>query len=153
MCKLCNSDSPPISKSKQPINLVVQDYIGTLPCSKCAQVLIKMQHDNPTKSMDCLVLTKLYWKYRPFTNTQLGIQKQAKSHLKCVMGIQPVRNRSTGIVVYKAYVRNKIISNYLGTFPTLSDAVNAKIVFLQNNGRTKGLTQLTNKLKELTCQK
>ena len=154
MCKLCNSDSPPISNSKQPINIVARDYIGTFPCSRCAQVLRVMQLSSPDKSFDYIILTKLYWKYRAFNHTELGVKKQASSHLKCILGIQPIRNRSTGIVVYKAYIRNagKNQHDYLGTFQTLQSAVEAKITFFQNSGRTKGLNQLLNKLKELTCQ-
>jgi hypothetical protein len=152
MCKLCNSDSPPILSSKQPINIVARDYIGTFPCKKCARVLQTTQLGNPDKSFDYIILTKLYWRYRAFNNTQLGAKKQASSQLKCILGIQPIRKRSTGIVIYKAYVRGKNQTDYLGTFPTLQSAVEAKITFLQNSGRTKGLNQLLNKLKELTCQ-
>ena len=153
MCKLCNSDSPPILSSKQPINHVVKDYIGTFPCKSCARTLLESQRTHSDKSLDYLVITKLYWKYRQFTHQQLGAKAQHASQLKCVMGIQPVCNRSTGIIVYKAYVAcyNPRRNEYLGTFSTLSEAVNAKVYYMQLYGHTKGLTQLTNKLKELSC--
>lgn len=153
MCKLCNSDSPPILSSKQLINHVVKDYIGTFPCKSCARTLQISQQTHTDKSLDYLIITKLYWKYRQFTNQQLGTKAHHASQLKSVMGIQPVRNRSTGIVVYKAYVTcyTPKRKEYLGTFLTLSEAVNAKVHYMQLHGHTKGLTQLTNKLKELSC--
>ena len=153
MCKLCNSDSPLILSSKQPINHIVKDYIGTFPCSICAQALFKTQRYNPNKSLDDIILTKLYIRYRGFTHQQLGAKAHHASQLKCIMGVQPVRNRSTGIIVYKAYVAcyNPRRNEYLGTFSTLSEAVNAKVHYMQLHGHTKGLTQLTNKLKELSC--
>lgn len=69
------------------------------------------------------------------------------------MGIRPIRNRSTGIVVYKAYVTNSKLKSsiYLGTFSILSEAVNAKVHYMQSHGHTNGITNLTNKLKELSC--
>ena len=150
MCKLCNSDSPPILSSKRPISHVVKDYIGTFPCKSCAKTLAESQRTHPNKSLDSLVITKLYWKYRQFTHQQLGAKAHHASQLKSVMGI---RNRSTGIVVYKAYVAcyNPRRNQYLGTFSTLSEAINAKVHYMQLNSQTKGLTQLTNKLKELSC--
>lgn len=153
MCKLCNSDSPPILSSKQPINHVVKDYIGTFPCKCCTKTLLESQRNHPDKSIDYIILTKLYIRYRQFTHQQLGAKAQHASQLKCIMGVQPVRNRSTGIVVYKAYVAcyHPKRNEYLGTFSTLSEAVNAKVHYMQLNGQTQGLTQLTNKLKELSC--
>ena len=153
MCKLCNSDSPTILSSKQPINHVVKDYIGTFPCKSCAKTLLESQRNHPDKSIDYIILTKLYIRYRGFTNQQLGAKAQQASQLKMIMGIQPLRNRSTGIIVYKAYVAryHPRRNEYLGTFSTLSEAVNAKVHYMQLNGQTQGLTQLTNKLKELSC--
>lgn len=153
MCKLCNSDSPPILSSKQPINHVVKDYIGTFPCKSCARTLQISQRTHSDKSLDYLVITKLYIKYRQFTHQQLGAKAQQASQLKGIFGIQPIRNRSTGIIVYKAYITNSKLKprSYLGTFSTLSEAVNAKVHYMQLHGHTKGLTQLTNKLKELSC--
>ena len=153
MCKLCNSDSPPILSSKQPINHVVKDYIGTFPCKSCARTLQASQRTHPDKSLDYIVITKLYWKYRQFTYQQLGIKAHHASQLKSVMGIQPICNRSTKVVVYKARITNSKLKSsiYLGTFSTLLEAVNAKVHYMQSHGRTKGLTQLTNKLKELSC--
>lgn len=153
MCKLCNSDSPPILSSKQLINDVVKDYIGTFPCNSCARTLLESQRTHPDKSLDHLVITKLYWRYRQFTCQQLGIKAHHASQLKHVMGIRPIRNRSTGIVVYKAYVTNSKLKSsiYLGTFSILSEAVNAKVHYMQSHGHTNGITNLTNKLKELSC--
>ena len=66
MCKLCNSDSLPIKSSKVLINIMAKDYIGTFPCSICAQALFKTQRYNPNKSLDDIIITKLYNKYRAF---------------------------------------------------------------------------------------
>ena len=153
MCKLCNSDSPPILSSKKPISHVVKDYIGTFPCSICARTLLKSQRTHPDKSLDHLVITKLYWKYRQFTCQQLGVKAHHASELKCIMGVQPVRNRSTGIIVYKAYVacHNPRRKEYIGTFSTLSEALEVKLKYMQEHRHTNGITNLINKLKELSC--
>ena len=154
MCKLCNSDSPPIKSSKGLINLIAKDYIGTFPCESCARTLAQSQQTHKDKSADYIILTKLYVKYRQFTYQQLGAKAQQASQLKCIFGIQPIRNRSTGIIVYKGYVTNSKLKShiYLGTFSTLSEAINAKVHYMQSHGHTKGLNNLINKLKELSCQ-
>ena len=151
MCKLCNSDSPPILSSKQPINHVVKDYIGTFPCSICAQALFKTQKYNPNKSLDNIIITKLYNKYRAFNYAQLSNSKQIATTPTAVLGIQPVFHISTGQTVYKAAVNTVKGRVYLGLFPTLTEALEIKLKYMQEHGHTKGITNLTNKLKELSC--
>ena len=151
MCKLCNSDSPPILSSKQPINHIVKDYIGTFPCSICAQALFKTQRYNPDKSMDDIIITKLYNKYRAFNCAQLAYSKQIATTPIAVLGIQPVFHRSTGQTVYKAAVNTAKGRVYLGIFPTLTEALEIKVKYMQEHNLVKGITNLTNKLKELSC--
>lgn len=151
MCKLCNSDSPPILSSKQPINHVAKDYIGHFPCSTCASTLSKTQRYNPDKSMDDIIITKLYNKYRAFNCAQLAYSKQIATTPTAVLGIQPVFHRSTGQTVYKAAVNTVKGRVYLGLFPTLTEALEVKVKYMQEHNLVKGITNLSNKLKELTC--
>ena len=151
MCKLCNSDSQPILSSKVPINLIARDYIGHFPCSVCASALQKTQRYNPDKSMDDIIITKLYNKYRAFNYAQLGYSKQVATTPTAVLGIQPILRRSTGQTVYKAAINTAKGRVYLGLFPTLTEALEVKLKYMQEHGHTKGITNLTNKLKELSC--
>ena len=151
MCKLCNSDSQPILSSKVPINLIARDYIGHFPCSVCASALKKTQQYNPNKSMDDIIITKLYNKYRAFNYAQLAYSKQIATTPTAVLGIQPVFHRSTGQTVYKAAVNTAKGRVYLGLYPTLTEALEVKLKYMQEHGHTNGIINLTNKLKELSC--
>lgn len=152
MCKLCNSDSQPILSSKVPINLIARDYIGHFPCKICASALKKTQQHNPNKSMDAIIITKLYNKYRAFNYAQLAYSKQIATTPTAVLGIQPVFNRSTGQTVYTAAVNTTKERVYLGIFPTLTEALEVKVKYMQEHNLVKGIANLSNKLKELTCQ-
>lgn len=151
MCKLCNSDSPPIRSTKVLINIIAKDYIGTFPCALCAQALFKTQRYNPNKSLDDIIITKLYNKYRAFNYSQLSNSKQIATTPTAVLGIQPVFHRSTGQTVYKSSVNTAKGRVYLGLFPTLTEALEVKLKYMQEHGHTNGITNLTNKLKELSC--
>lgn len=152
MCKLCNSDSQPILSSKVPINLIARDYIGHFPCSICASALSKTQRYNPDKSMDDIIITKLYNKYRTFNYAQLSNSKQQATTPTAVLGIQPILHRSTGQIVYKSSVNTAKGRVYLGLFPTLTEALEVKVKYMQEHNLVKGIANLSNKLKELTCQ-
>ena len=151
MCKLCNSDSPPIKSSKVLINIIAKDYIGTFPCSICAQALFKTQRYNPNKSFDDIIITKLYNKYRAFNYSQLSNSKQQAESSSSIFNIQPIFHRSTGQTVYKSGVNTIKGRIYLGIFPTLTEALEVKLKYMQEHGHTNGITNLTNKLKELSC--
>ena len=151
MCKLCNSDSLPIKSSKVLINIMAKDYIGTFPCSICAQALFKTQRYNPNKSLDDIIITKLYNKYRAFNYSQLSNSKQQAESGSSIFGIQPIFHRSTGQTVYKSGVNTIKGRIYLGLYPTLSEALEVKLKYMQEHGHTNGITNLTNKLKELSC--
>ena len=151
MCKLCNSDSPPILSSKVPINLIARDYIGHFPCSTCANTLSKTQRYNPNKSLDDIIITKLYNKYRAFNYSQLSNSKQQAESGNSIFGIQPIFHRSTGQTVYKSGVNTIKGRVYLGLYPTLTEALEVKLKYMQEHGHTNGITNLTNKLKELSC--
>ena len=152
MCKLCNSDSQPILSSKVPINLIARDYIGHFPCNICASALQKTQRYNPDKSMDDIIITKLYNKYRAFNCAQLSYSKQIGTNSTAVLGIQPILRRSTGQTVYKSAVNTAKGRMYLGLFPTLTEALEIKLKYMQEHNLVKGIANLSNKLKELTCQ-
>ena len=152
MCKLCNSDSQPILSSKVPINLIARDYIGHFPCHICASALQKTQRYNPDKSMDDIIITKLYNKYRAFNHAQLSYSKQIATNSTAILGIQPILRRSTGQTVYKSSVNTAKGRVYLGLFPTLTEALEVKVKYMQEHNLVKGIANLSNKLKELTCQ-
>lgn len=152
MCKLCNSDSQPILSSKIPINLIARDYIGHFPCPTCAQALSKTQQHNPDKSMDDIIITKLYNKYRAFNCVQLSKSKQQATTPTAVLGIQPIFHRRTEQIVYKSSVNTTKGRVYLGLFPTLTEALEVKVKYMQEHNLVKGIANLSNKLKELTCQ-
>lgn len=151
MCKLCNSDSPPIRSTKVLINIIAKDYIGTFPCAICAQALFKTQRYNPNKSLDDIIITKLYNKYRAFNHVQLSNSKLQAESGSSMFGIQPIFHRSTGQTVYKSGVNTIKGRVYLGLYPTLSEALEVKLKYMQEHGHTNGITNLTNKLKELSC--
>ena len=151
MCKLCNSDSPPIRSTKVLINIIAKDYIGTFPCAICAQALFKTQRYNPNKSLDDIIITKLYNKYRAFNHVQLFNSKLQAGSGSSIFGIQPIFHRSTGQTVYKSGVNTIKGRVYLGLYPTLSEALEVKLKYMQEQGHTNGITNLINKLKELSC--
>ena len=151
MCKLCNSDSPPILSSKQPINHVVKDYIGTFPCLTCVQALRNTERYNPSKSLDDIVITKLYNKYRAFNASQLSYAKTKASLANSILGIQPIFQRKAETIIYRVTINTTNGQIYLGLYPTLTEALEVKIKYMQEHNLVKGLTQLTNKLKELSC--
>ena len=145
MCKLCNSDSLPIKSSKVLINIMAKDYIGTFPCNVCAQALFKTQRYNPNKSIDDIIITKLYNKYRAFNYSQLSNSKQQAESGSSIFGIQPIFHRSTGQTVYKSGINTIKGRVYLGLYPTLSEALEVKLKYMQEHGHTNGITNLTNK--------
>ena len=151
MCKLCNSDSPPIKSSKVIINIIAKDYIGTFPCAVCAQALCRTKQYNPHKSLDDIIITKLYNKYRAFNYVQLYNSKLRAESGSSILGIQPIFQRGTGTTAYKASVHTATGRVYLGLYSTLIEALEVKIKYLQEHGHTKSITHLTNKLKGFAC--
>ena len=162
MCKLCNTNSPPASvKSVIYANKleVVKQYIGTYPCIKCThQIMTWSRATNDSTQIDQYILFKLFRMYAlvNFTKEQLAKRKSyntVKSHHKqaALPGIRQIITKSIGNVRY--IVRHRTGPEqqiHLGTYPTLSEALQVKVNYMQQNGCTKGLTQLSNKLKELT---
>ena len=113
---------------------------------------------NDSTQIDQYILFKLFRVYAlaNFTKEQLAKRKSyntVKSHHKqsALPGIQQIITKSTGTVKYLVRHRlNKDQQVTIGTYPTLSEALQVKVNYMQQNGYTKGLTQLSNKLKELT---
>ena len=162
MCKLCNTNSPPVV-SKSVIYAdkleVVKQYIGTYPCIKCThQIMTWSRATNDSTQIDQYILFKLFRIYAlaNFTKEQLAKRKSyntVKSHHKqaALPGIRQIITKSTGNVKY--LVRHRVNQQqqiHLGTYPTLSEALQVKVNYMQQNGCKQGLTQLSNKLKELT---
>ena len=162
MCKLCNTNSPPASVNsiKYADKLeVVKQYIGTYPCIKCtSQLMTWSRATNDSTQIDQYILFKLFRMYAlaNFTKEQLAKRKSyniVKSHHKqaALPGIRQVLTKSTGNVKYIVRHRaNQQQQIHLGTYPTLSEALQVKVNYMQQNGCKRGLTQLSNKLKELT---
>ena len=162
MCKLCNTNSPPVyvNSIKYADKLeVVKQYIGTYPCRQCTHQLMKWSRttNNPNQ-FDQYILFKLFRAYAlaNFTKEQLAKRKSyntVKSHHKqaALPGIRQIITKSTGNVKY--LVRHRVNQQQqvtIGTYPTLSEALQVKVNYMQQNGCKRGLTQLSNKLKELT---
>ena len=113
---------------------------------------------NTPTQFDQYILFKLFRVYAlaNFTKEQLAKRKSyntVKSHHKqaALPGIRQIITKSTGTVKY--LVRHRFNKNQqvtIGTYPTLSEALQVKVNYMQQNGCTKGLIQLSNKLKELT---
>ena len=162
MCKLCNTNSPPasVNSPKYADKLeIVKQYIGTYPCIKCThQIMIWSSTTNDSTQIDQYILFKLFRMYAlaNFTKEQLAKRKSyntVKSHHKqaALPGIRQIITKSTGNVKYLVRHRfNKDQQLNLGTYPTLSEALQVKVNYMQQNGCKRGLTQLSNKLKELT---
>ena len=162
MCKLCNTNSPPayVNSIKYADKLeVVKQYIGTYPCIKCTnQIMTWSRATNDSTQIDQYILFKLFRIYAlaNFTKEQLAKRKSyntVKSHHKqaALPGIRQVLTKSTGNVKYS--VRHRVNQQQqvtIGTYPTLSEALQVKVNYMQQNGCKQGLTQLSNKLKELT---
>ena len=162
MCKLCNTNSPPayVNSAKYADKLeVVKQYIGTYPCKQCTNQLMTWSRatNNPTQ-FDQYILFKLFRVYvlTNFTKEQLAERKchsvKVSQHKKAVLpGIRQVANKVSGSVSY--LVRHRVGLEQqlsLGTYPTLSEALQVKVNYMQQNDCKRGLTQLSNKLKELT---
>ena len=162
MCKLCNTNSPPASVNsiKYADKLeIIKQYIGTYPCIKCTnQIMTWTRATNDSTQIDQYILFKLFRMYAlaNFTKEQLAKRKSyntVKSHHKqaALPGIRQIITKSTGNVTYLVRHRaNPQQQLNLGTYSTLSEALQVKVNYMQQNGCTKGLTQLSNKLKELT---
>ena len=162
MCKLCNTNSPPvISKSVIYADKleVVKQYIGTYPCTKCThQIMTWSRTTNDSTQFDQYILFKLFRVYAlaNFTKEQLAKRKSynviASHHRQAALpGIRQIITKSTGNVTYLVRHRaNPQQQLNLGTYSTLSEALQVKVNYMQQNGCKQGLTQLSNKLKELT---
>lgn len=162
MCKLCNTNSPPasVNSPKYAAKLeIVKQYIGTYPCIKCThQIMTWSRATNDSTQIDQYILFKLFRTYAlaNFTKEELAKRKSyntVKAHHKqaALPGIRQILTKSTGNVAYLVRHRTGPEQQLnLGTYPTLSEALQVKVNYMQQNGCTKGLTQLSNKLKELT---
>ena len=162
MCKLCNTNSPPASVNsiKYADKLeIIKQYIGTYPCIKCThQIMTWSRATNDSTQIDQYILFKLFRTYAlaNLTKEELAKRKSyntVKAHHKqaALPGIRQILTKSTGNVTYLVRHRlNKDQQVTIGTYPTLSEALQVKVNYMQQNGCTKGLTQLSNKLKELT---
>ena len=162
MCKLCNTNSPPasVNSTKYADKLeIVKQYIGTYPCKQCTNQLMTWSRatNNPTQ-FDQYILFKLFRVYvlTNFTKEQLAERKaysvRLTQHKKAVLpGIRQVSNKVSGSITYQVRHRINLEQQLnLGTYPTLSEALQVKVNYMQQNGCKQGLTQLSNKLKELT---
>jgi len=162
MCKLCNTNSPPIKgrsiKYQDKIEILKQ-YIGTYPCEKCThQIRTWIKSTNNPTQFDQYVLFKLFRIYvlANFTKKQLAKRKSynvINAHYKqsILPGIRQIVTKSTGSVSYLVRHRfSETCQITIGTYPTLSEALQVKVNYMQQNGCTRGLTQLSNKLKELS---
>ena len=162
MCKLCNTNSTPVfvNSIKYADKLeVVKQYIGTYPCIKCTRHLMTWtKATNTPTQFDQYILFKLFRVYAlaNFTDKQLAKRKsdiamRGRQTQSVLPGIRQILTKSTGNVAYLVRHRTEPQQQvFIGTYPTLSEALQVKVNYMQQNGCKRGLTQLSNKLKELT---
>ena len=162
MCKLCNTNSQPSKPkySKYFDNLeIVKQYIGTYPCVKCTNLIrVWYRTIKDSTQIDQYILFKLFRVYAlaNFTKEQLAKRKSKQAmrghqSQSVLPGIKQIINKSTGNMSYAVHHSigpDKKLS--IGTYPTLTEALQVKVNYMQQNGCKRGLTQLSNKLKELT---
>ena len=152
MCKLCdNPNRPPLENTKHPIAYIVKDYIGTYPCEICLKLIKQRQTRHPGKTLDSIILKKLYLTYRNFEASLLSSAKQRmyKEKVKYILGIAITLTKEKGLRYHPTIgAVNKII--YLPVCSTLQEALQNKYDYMAANGHVQGLTQLKNKLKELS---
>lgn len=155
MCKLCkNPNMKPLVKTKHRFLEEVNDYIGENPCSYCLAVINKTYQRHPNMSIDYIILRKLYLLNRPFSNEELGAAKQSlymhKQKVNYILGIRVLTTSKSTSYLPKINNSNKGVTICLPVCHTLQEAVQSKYDYMVANGHTKGLTQLKNKLKDLS---
>lgn len=154
MCKLCNTDRKPLVETKYRFLEEVNDYLGENPCSVCLLTINKTYNRHPNMPIDYVILRKLYLINRAFTGTKLTAAKQniyrSKQKVEYILGIKVLTTSKS--TTYYPHINNSNtgINICLPVCSTLQEAVQSKYDYMEANGHTRGLTQLKNKLKELS---
>jgi len=165
MCKLCGSPELAPTRSgnwalTQPITdfiNIVHDYLGSYPCIKCrASFNANKANRSSDASIDSIILRKLYRSYVLPNYTAAQRRRSRMSKANChrkqfrILGIEAVVTRHK--TSYHPTVNDANRKHYLGTYPTLQEAIQTKLDYCLANNHPKAVAQLTNKLKELQCQ-
>jgi hypothetical protein len=162
MCKLCNTDRPPI---KKPINLlvheIIKEYTGEYACRVCAKTCFLFLEAEPNKSIDYWVMQRIFYNYyRALGNNSKELNRH-KKHLsrknysmnnmktRSILGVCVRENTATNRTVYIVSVKiNKKITQTV-TCNTFDEALATKIKYMVENNQSYALKNLKNKLKEL----
>lgn len=112
---------------------------------------------NTPTQFDQYILFKLFRVYAlaNFTDKQLAKRKsdlamRGRQTQSVLPGIRQIITKSTGNVAYLVRHRTGPQQVSIGTYQTISEALQVKVNYMQQIGCKRGLTQLSNKLKELT---
>jgi hypothetical protein len=161
MCKLCNTDRQIPTNVIAEVQFVAYEYLGEYMCQFCRSAVSKSISTG--KTPDEAIMLRLYKTYY-----QSLLSKKEKTKYKCSkyraasikettkFGIIITTNLNTKRTTYSPRItttvtagrrKNKTIS--LSPQATLIDALLVKLNYLQENGHTRSIAQITKQLKEL----
>lgn len=163
MCKLCNTDTPPVNSFKTKnkemmnyLNIHKQYMYNEMPCDKCIKGARTAISNNLRRSdflnlnWDHYILKKLYLTNRNFKAKELrNLKIEGRTIRKTVLGIRIKTNTNTNYTSYEARVTVKSKKKTIGVYSTFEQAINEKIAYLKATGHKNALTQLKNNLKEI----
>ena len=148
MCKLCNTDRPVSTRlSSAIVQIAVHEYLGEYCCNTCSTTLAEI-FKKDTNSLDRVILQRLYRSYRTYNSKDLAKSK-AKSSMRAPQGYL---GSAFGIKITNSTYIASINNIYLGTYSTLTEALEVKLKYCMENGHKRAIAQTQNKLKELQCQ-
>ena len=151
MCKLCNTDRPPAIKFKPRTRKsiafleIAEEYIGERPCRPCIRT-VENKWNRTIRSennLDKYILKKILRSYYG------AVLKPDTRKTVYIAGIYCKTNQNTGNTYYLARVFRSNGCTNIGTYPTLQEALQAKINYCVKNNITKSLLYMQNKLKGL----
>jgi len=151
MCKLCNTDRPPIKNSTYPELLIVKDYIREFPCKQCYSAITAAKSSKVNFDLDKYLLKKLFTKYRTMSPKDIWDAKNYKNQIiKTKFGIKIYINIKTNTHSYYPMITINGKSIYIGQVEkSLQKALQAKLKYMVKHNHTKGLKILQTKIRKL----
>ena len=148
MCKLCNTDRPATKlPSTTILQITVHEYLGEYCCGNCYTVLAGA-FKKDANSLDRVILQRLYRYYRTYDAKALTLAR-SKANMR---NTQIYIGSAFGIRITNSEYRARINRTYLGTYSTLTEALEVKLKYCIENGHKRAITQTKIKLKELQCK-
>jgi hypothetical protein len=163
MCKLCNTDRPPIVSPRKNllINETIKEYIGEYSCRRCVKFCSVVLKTGPDKSIDYWVMQRIFYNhYKTLGNNREELRKYKrasylknynKSNIKIrtILGISVRENIATNHTIYVVSVEINGKNTRIGTYNTFDEAMATKIKYMVENNQSHALKVLKTKLKEL----